>query len=279
MTGPVARILDRAGRLRKSRRQPQIPLDELEPPEVLAHGISGGDFRTVGREFAGYLVRIGGLRPTDRVLDVGCGAGRIAIPLLEYIDRGSYEGFDVHAEAVNWCRENLGSRNSAFRFQSVPVQSEWFNPWGSERAEQFRFPYSDAEFDFVFAVSLFTHLLRPASERYLTEIARVLKPGGRWFLTFFLIPEGGPPQPSPEWPPPPNWPGGMHFHHRRDGCRYLDPDHPERAVAHEEEWLWPAFAAAGLSQRGVHRGFWPGRHGLSFQDIVIGELDPAPQGA
>src|SRR4051794_37428060 len=205
---PMSRIRDRASQLSqrvRRRGEPQVPLEELEPPDVLGQAVSGGDFRTVGGEFTEHLVRLGGLRPTDRVLDIGCGAGRIAIPLLRYLDRGSYEGFDVHEEAIRWCRENITSRNSAFGFRAIPVQSEWFNPWGGEAADDFTFPYPDNEFDFVFAISLFTHLLSPPTERYLSEVGRVLKPGGHWFFTFFLVPDGGPPQPDPDWPNPPWW--------------------------------------------------------------------------
>ena len=274
MASSVTRIREgagRLGRLLRRRPDPQVPLEELQPPAVLTDAVSGGDFHAVGREFVEHLIRLGGLRPADRVLDVGCGTGRVAVPLVPYLDGGSYEGFDVHEEAVRWCAVNISSRAPAFRFQAVSVRNPWFNPWGTDTAEQFSFPYRDGEFDFVFAISLFTHLLRPATERYLAEIARVLRPGGRWLLTFFLIPEEGMPEPSPGWPPPAGWAGPLHFHHRCEGCRFMDPDHPERAVAHEERWLQPAIAAAGLSQRSLHRGFWPGRHGLSFQDILIGD--------
>jgi SAM-dependent methyltransferase len=273
MANSMTKMLGRVGRRVRGRRQPQVPIEELEPPDVLSESVIGGDFRTVGREFADHLIRLGGLRRSDRVLDVGCGTGRIAVPLLDYLDRGSYEGFDVHEEAVRWCQDNITARNRAFVFRPVSVQSTWFNPWGEEKASDFSFPYPDSEFDFAFAVSLFTHLLGPATERYFSELARVLKPGGRWLLTFFLIAEDGQPQPSADWPAPPGWPGPPQFHQALNGCRILDPHHPERAVAHEEEWLRGALAGAGLSLRAVHRGYWPGRHGLSYQDILLGECD------
>jgi SAM-dependent methyltransferase len=273
---PISRFRDRATRVGQRMRRPkQVPLEELEPPRVLSESVSGGDWQSVGREFAEHLVRLGGLRHEDRVLDIGCGTGRIAAPLLEYLDRGSYEGFDVHEQAIGWCAANISSRNAAFRFQAVSVKSEWFNPWGGQSADEFSFPHPDAEFDFAFGVSLFTHLLPPAAERYLAETARVLKPGGRWLMTFFLIPDDGVPKQSPEWPAPPGWAEPPHFHHRLEGCRILDPDHPERAVAHEESWLYPAIERAGLTVNASHRGFWPGRHGLSYQDMLIGEKPDA----
>jgi SAM-dependent methyltransferase len=277
MTGAVSRIRKHAGRLgrRIGRRQTAVTFEDLQPPEALIDAVTGGNFEAGGREFIDHLIRFGGLRPSDRVLDVGCGIGRVAVPLVPYLESGSYEGFDVHEEAIRWCEANIATRAPRFHFKTVPVQSGWFNPWGNEAAEDLTFPYPDDEFDFAFAISLFTHLLAPATERYLAEIARVLKPGGRWLLTFFLIPEEGHPEPSPEWPSPPEWPGGMRFNHEAQGCRLMDPHHPERAVAHEEAWLMPAIARSGLSVRTVHRGYWPGRHGLSFQDVVLGDAGDA----
>lgn len=273
MASAMERIRERAGRLRSRMRggpERQIALEDLEPPQVLNDSVTAGDFRVGGREFANYLVRLGGLRSSDRVLDVGCGTGRVAVPLLGYLDSGSYEGLDVHPEVVRWCEANIAWRSPAFRFQAVPVQSDWFNPWGSEAASEFTFPFPDSEFDFVFAVSLFTHLLAPATERYLSEFARVLNPGGRWLMTVFLVPADGIPPPSPDWPTPPGW-DPPRFHHQVDGSRILDPHNPERAVAHKEEWLVPAIARTGLTLRHVHRGYWPGRNGLSYQDMIIGE--------
>jgi SAM-dependent methyltransferase len=277
MTGAVSRIRMQAGRLgrRIGRRRPAVPLEDLQPPAVLVGAVTGGNFNAGGREFVEHLIRFGGLRPSDRVLDAGCGIGRIAMPLVPYLDDGSYEGFDVHQEAIRWCRDNITARAPHFRFKAVSVRSGWFNPWGKEAAEDLTFPYDDDEFDFAFAVSLFTHLLAPATERYLAEIARVLKPGGRWLLTFFLIPEEGHPEPSPEWPSPHDWPGAMRFNTEMNGCRLLDPQHPERAVAHEEAWLMPAIARSGLTLRTVHPGYWPGRHGLSFQDMLLGDAENA----
>ena len=50
------------------------------------------------------FIDLGGLKPEHRVLDIGSGIGRVAIPLTEYLnEKGSYEGFDVVELGVNWC--------------------------------------------------------------------------------------------------------------------------------------------------------------------------------
>ena len=48
-----------------------------------------GDFEQIGREYLGHFKELGGLRPDSRVLDIGCGIGRMAIPLMDYLDNGT----------------------------------------------------------------------------------------------------------------------------------------------------------------------------------------------
>src|SRR6185503_5290247 len=55
------------------------------------------------------------------------------------------------------------------------------------KASQYTFPYENNSFDFVFLTSVFTHMVRADVERYVQEVARVLKPGGRCLTTFYLL--------------------------------------------------------------------------------------------
>jgi SAM-dependent methyltransferase len=65
---------------------------ELPPLRLPFVGI--GDFRSVGESLVKLLVEVGGLRASDRVLDIGCGIGRVAIPLTKFLE-STYDGFDV----------------------------------------------------------------------------------------------------------------------------------------------------------------------------------------
>lgn len=240
--------------------------DELVPSPALALSV-GGDFRETGEEFFTYFVDIGGLRPADAVLEVGCGVGRMAVPLTRFLTEGGgrYDGFDVMADAIAWCRTHITPRFPVFTFQHAALRNRAYNASATTLATDFVFPYPDASFDFVFLTSVFTHLLPDEVQHYLSEIVRVLRPGGRCFSTFFLLNaeslglmRAGL---SPHFP----------FAHRLDDCRVQDADVPEAAVAYDEERIRRWHQAAGLAiDEPVRYGTWCSRlDGLSLQDIVL----------
>jgi SAM-dependent methyltransferase len=163
---------------------------ELSPPKRLLRLSTDptSDFRETGRSFVRFLVAQCGLRPSHRVLDVGSGVGRLAVALTEYLDSaGCYDGFDVVPQEVAWCTAHVSPRFPNFRFQLADVRNQTYNPTGTTGASQYRFPYDDECFDLVVVASVFTHMLSHDAEHYLQEIARVLKPGGRCFVTFYLL--------------------------------------------------------------------------------------------
>ena len=74
--------------------------DPLIPPRWMIY-IGQGDFTAIGKEFLRHFVELGGLKPSDAVLDVGCGIGRIAIALTAFLgERGSYDGFDIVPDGI-----------------------------------------------------------------------------------------------------------------------------------------------------------------------------------
>src|SRR5436190_20773342 len=110
-----------------------------------------------------HFTALGRLEASHRVLDVGCGCGRMAIPLTRYLDAtGSYEGFDIAATAIDYCRRQITPRHPNFRFKVADIHNGTYNPAGRTSAANFAFPYEQGEFDFAFATSVFTHLLPEA---------------------------------------------------------------------------------------------------------------------
>lgn len=255
--------------LRRSAGDPLVP-----PPRL--HDVGDSDFRATGDEFLELFRDLVDLQPEDRVLDVGCGIGRLARPLAGYLSpEGSYDGFDVAEIAVEWCQRHYRERHPNFHFTYVDVANGSYNPDGSSSAQALAFPYPDASFDFVFLTSVFTHMMPSEVERYLEEIARVLAPGGRCLVTFFLLNEssrelieqGRSTQSFRDVAPP---------------YAVVDPDHPEAAIAYEEPWAMESLARAGLRPRlPLRYGSWCGRETyLSYQDIVIADKNASgPDGA
>jgi ubiquinone/menaquinone biosynthesis C-methylase UbiE len=238
--------------------------DGLMPPRRLSF-VGRGDFERTGREYLSHFVEIGGLGPGDRVLDMGCGIGRMAIPLIDYLDdSGSYAGFDVGRAMIRWCRREVTVRRPDFEFTWAPVYNQKYNPFGSIAAAEFRFPYEDGSFDFVFATSLFTHLVRAETEHYLRETARVMRPGGTCLLTFFLLDEHAEGEMAAGR-------ASFDFRHPIEGGFTTDPGQPEEAIAFRADDLRAMLAAVGLEiQDPIRFGLWsnhPG--GPAGQDIVI----------
>ena len=127
-----------------------------------------------GREgaFRRSLVSLAGIRPGEKVLDIGCGTGSLAIEAGRVVGpQGSVIGIDPSPEMIGRAAAK-GRRLKNVSFQSGIAQD---------------LPFDDASFDVclcTFVVhQLVVHQLPPDSwHKVKTEAARVLKPGGRLLL-------------------------------------------------------------------------------------------------
>lgn len=238
-------------------------LDPLVPPCWL-HSVGGGDYTQIGEGFFRHFVDLGGLKPHERVLDVGCGTGRMARPLTGYLEGGSYDGIDIVAPSIEWCQKVYSRRHSNFHFHFADVYNEAYNPAGRHRAAEYRFPFETESFDFVFLTSVFTHMLPTDVENYLSEVARVLKRGGRCLITYFLLN-------SDSLRLIEEKASIFNFEHEAQGFRMQDKDVPERAIAYEEGRILALYEKHGLTiSEPIHYGSWCGRKdGLSSQDILV----------
>lgn len=234
------------------------------PPPDLSICFGGGDYADSARMLLDFFIRHANLRPDERVLDVGCGAGRAAWGLAGYLGpEGGYCGFDTFPAGVDWCRENLAPRLPNFEFRTVDVFSGVYNPYASVTAEDFRFPYADASFDLVVLVSVFTHMLPADMGNYLAEISRVLAPGGRMFATYYLMNDEvrgllATHASNPD------------FTRRYGGFWVADPASREDAVAYEERLVRAMLERVGLGVAKLVPGRWCGREGgENGQDMLV----------
>jgi len=242
------------------------PDEASRPPLPVIKGLEGlvanQDF---GPRLAALVRDLCALAPDDRVLDVGSGIGRVALPLTGYLGpNGSYEGLDIVDEAVRWCTENITSAHPNFRFQHAPVHNDRYNPAGTLHDSEYEFPYADASFDVVVLTSVFTHMLPAGVSQYVAEIGRVLRPGGHALITMFLLnPESDRLRVLPA--------STFAFPHDRGDYSIQVVDPPEAAVAYREDFVLGLFESHGLDPR-IHYGSWCGRaEYLDLQDVLVSE--------
>jgi SAM-dependent methyltransferase len=267
-----------AGRSRASQSPPGTSLAGTAGAKRFPIPLPGIKSRGAGEEYLHWFVELAGLTPDEAVLEPGCGTGRMAEPLSHYLSAtGSYDGFDVVPGAIEWCEKNIAPEHPNFRFRHVDVLNRAYNPDGRLNPEEFEFPYPAEAFDFAFLTSVFTHMLPPEMRHYLSEIRRVLRPGGRSLMTFFLLNEesldllAGPH--VAQSPAPFARQASRRFAHKGDGYFYDVPGRPEAAVAYREEDVLGFLEQAGFEEHvPIRYGHWTGRRdqgARAGQDIVV----------
>ena len=228
------------------------------PPDSIFVG--DGDYRAIGAEFLGHFVRIGRLQPHERVFDIGCGIGRMAVPLTQYLDpeRGSYDGVDPVMDGILWCAQTITPAYPRFRFQRLDIAHPLYNPQGSLPGNEVRFGFANQSFDFITMTSVATHLPPDELVVYLNEAARLLAPGGRLFLTAFALDgqvTGQERLKFRRWGEGPGW--------------YAIEEAPLAAAGIDAGFLLEHATQAGLAVERLEPGQWRGQSAAHYQDLLV----------
>jgi len=211
----------------------------------------GGKFLKQGRDFMAQMQQQLEFSADAHFFDLGSGCGQYAIPLTAVLSaKGSYIGLEIGRSMVRWCQKHISSAHPNFNFIHCDVHNAVYNRFGKVQPQDYRFPLADSSFDIVFSSSVFTHLPPEAAANYLAECGRILKPGGRFFGTFFLIENG---TRSPD--------GALHFQYPvQDVALSHDPKKTEWAIAYRTDWVLEQASRGGLKLLPpVHHGSWAGK--------------------
>ncbi len=151
------------------------------------------------------LIEWCGLTSGSRLLDIGCGPGRLATGVLKRLGGvEDYHGVDVKRDVIEWCQRHIARRDDRFRFTFIDVANVRYNPGGADLDRGFRLPAGDQSTDVINLYSVFSHMTSDHIQVYLREFRRVLRPAGRIFLTAFVeeqvsAEEVNPPDYRREW--------------------------------------------------------------------------------
>lgn len=181
-----------------------------------------------------------------RVLDFGCGAGRVLRHLVEPVGPdGVLAGVDIDAPSIAWLQAHAAAELSVTCCGEEPELA-----------------YADASFDIVYAFSVFTHLSAHWAG-WLLELRRVLSPDGVLFATCI----GRRTAEELSLPAPPTSAPGMFVHAIQNGW-----DHGGPVTVHDPAWLaerWGrAFDIVAHTPRATGAP-WP-------HDIVVARPRPGP---
>lgn len=161
---------------------PDIP---LPPPRLRmggAHFRKDADFVEAGVRDVRMLRRRAGLTRKSRLLDWGCGAGRLAIGVKTLLGNvADYHGVDVQPELLGWAADNLTDEHT--RFTLVDARNERYNPDGDATYD---IPAEPGSVDVLYSYSVFSHMLTDDVAGYSRTIASILAPEGRAWMTAFV---------------------------------------------------------------------------------------------
>lgn len=144
------------------------------PPAEMRYRVSGSpsaeEFIAIGKQCAADIqaaLRQAGreLESFERILDFGCGCGRTLVHMKKLAPDAQFEGTDIDANAIDWCRQHLKFAKFTLSKESPPID------------------YAADSFDFIYVISVFTHLDEDYQFRWLEELRRIARRGATLLLT------------------------------------------------------------------------------------------------
>lgn len=162
--------LERRNRAARAAAAPAVPI----PPSDLVFAVTASRdlrwFLETGAASQAAIARCAAeagmpLEGARAVLDFGCGCGRVLRHWVGVLPAGVLHGTDYNAQAIAWVRDHLRHVTAGLNGLAPPLA------------------HPDATFDFVYALSVFTHLTPALEAAWLAELHRIVRPGGLVLVT------------------------------------------------------------------------------------------------
>jgi cyclopropane fatty-acyl-phospholipid synthase-like methyltransferase len=117
-----------------------------------------------------------GLKPSHKLLDIGCGCLRGGVHYVNYLQESHYYGLDINASLIEAGKVEVEKSGLAAKKPKLIVD------------DKFSFDKFGEKFDFMVSVSVFTHLPMNIIVRCLISARENLAPNGIYYATFFNAP-------------------------------------------------------------------------------------------
>ncbi len=219
-------------------------------------------YQRIGKQFHRLLIEQAGLHQNSRLLDFGCGTGRLAHPLQDFL-AGDYHGFDVHPHFIDYCQQTYTKPN--FHFKHADIRHSEYNPQGVVDPTVFEFPSEARSLDIVTGIAVFNHFQTNWIFQYVRQIARVLKPKGIFLGTILLLNQQSIEFINRRTKPP------YQFSHRTPESWHDFENRPLFNVAHPEEAIRRVFIKSNLMiKEPIRYGDWcESKIAIAGPDVLV----------
>ena len=236
--------------------------------------VGGSDPEAVGDACFSILSRHLKLDSNAKLLDFGCGIGRVALSVLKHRPQvRQLVGLDIMPQVVDFCRSAIETEYPNTRFEAIEGSNDHYDGFVQAAGARPRLAQREvidryrASFTGSYAFSVFTHLERADFQSALRFVQQMLEPGGEFLFTCFLI--------TP----------GTRAAIVRNECLFVfrtdqfeedgsifvgNPDDRLGFIAFDQNLVEQMVHEAGLVVTHTERGSWPGTNfSGSLQDVVV----------
>lgn len=221
----------------------------------------------LGKQQSEKIIQWLSIKPDQKILDIGCGCGRIAIHFLNYLNKqGQYIGIDSNKKLLSYCADNISAINNNFQFRFIDAYNGSYSRDGKLKCQDIIFPIQDESVDIVIMWSVFTHMYLVDIDAYLKEIHRVLKKGGVFISSFNLYNKFINNQIKMEK-------AYLDIKYRINENSYsLNKETPEKGFAHNEEMVKELYWKNEFLIREIKYGIWSSKELVGeFHDCIIAQ--------